>query len=165
MTSDELVEALESAPDESLGAEALKEEVERFFVFSVGESKYALSPTAIHEIVTDLEVFPLPACPPYVSGLINCHGKPYTVFDLRVLFESERQAATQFLIMNLKDDDVAFGCTEVDEIAEVPVSDISTFADEDAESRFCTSLLNLEGRRVPVLSIALIQKQLETDLA
>lgn len=163
MTSDELVEALEEAPEEGIGAEP--RQVERFFVFSVGASKYALRPAEIHEIVTDLEVFPLPACPPYVPGLINSHGKPYTVFDLRVLFESERQAATQFLVLNLKDDDVALGCTEVDEIAEVPVSSITTFADEDAESRFCTSLLNLEGRRVPVLSIALIQKQLESDLA
>lgn len=165
MTSDELVEALEDAPEDGIERGEAPEEMERFFVFSVGESLFALPPEAIREIVTDLDVFPLPACPPYVSGLINCHGTPHTVFDLKVLFENERQQATKFLILNVENDDIALGCTEVVEIAELPLSAVSTFAEKDAESRFCSEMIDLAGRRVPVLSVGLVQRQLENDLA
>ncbi len=165
MTSDELTKALEDGPEEGVDKGETRAETERFFIFSVGESRYALPPAAIHEIVADLEVFPLPACPPYVSGLINCHGKPHTVFDLKVLFENERQPTSKFLILNLEDDDAAFGCTEVIEIAEVPRSAVSAFSENDAESRFCSETISLEGRRIPVLSVGVIRRQLENDLA
>jgi chemotaxis signal transduction protein len=162
MTSDELIESLEEAPEEGVGAE---EERESFFIFDVGESRFALPPSAIREIVSELEVFPLPACPPYVAGLVNCHGTPHTVFDLRVLFESERQQASKFLVLSLGDDDVALGCTEVVEIAELPLSAISSFADKDEEARFCSRTISVSGRRIPVLSVDLIRQKLETDLA
>jgi chemotaxis signal transduction protein len=164
MTSEELVLALEG-PQNDEGAEAGEAGKGRFFIFSVGASRFALAPEAIREIISDLEIFPLPACPPYVSGLINCHGTPCTVFDLRVLFENERQKAAHFLILNLEDDDVALGCTDVDEIVELPLSQVSSFAEKDAEARFCELMLELEGERIPVLSIAHMQRQLESDLA
>lgn len=165
MNSDEIAEALEELPDDGLLAEAKDEETRRFFIFSVGESRFALPPEEIHEIVSDLEVFPVPACPPYVPGLVNCHGKPYTVFDLKVLFENERQAASQFLVLKLDGDDVAFGCTEVDEIAEIPLSSLSTFAEKDADARFFAAMIELPGSRIPVLSVAHILRTLENDLA
>jgi purine-binding chemotaxis protein CheW len=165
MTSDEIVESLEELPEETQELEAAaKEDCERFFIFSVGDSQFALPPSAIREIVSDLEVFPLPNCPPYIPGLINCHGTPHTVFDLRVLFESERQQAQQFLILNVADDCVAFGCTEVVEIAEIPKSQISTFSEKDTEARFCASLFNFSGRRILVLSVEHILGKLENDL-
>ncbi len=164
MTSDELAAALEALPEEAR-AEAEREETARYFVFSVGEAAFALPPESIREIVSDLEVFPLPACPPYLAGLINCHGSPFYVLDLRVLFENERQSVSKFLVLNLADDDMALGCTDVLEIAEVPRSAVTGFADKDAESRFCSETIALSGRRIPVLSVELMKRQLESDLA
>ena len=165
MTSDELIEALESAGEDGAGEARQGEETERYFIFTVGESYFALAPEQIREIVTDLEVFPLPACPPYVAGLVNCHGTPYTVFDLRVLFENERQQASKFLILKVEGDDVALGCTEVIEIAELPRSSVSSFEEKEVEARFCSATITLGERRVPVLAVGLIQRQLERDLA
>jgi chemotaxis signal transduction protein len=164
MTSEQLVESLEGASEGDRSPDA-REEMERFFIFEVGDSRFALPPSDIREIVSDLEVFPLPACPPYVSGLVNCHGAPCTVFDLKVLFENERQSPSKFLVLNAGGDSVALGCTEVVEIAELPRSAISSFSEKDAETRFCSRTIALEGRRIPVLSIDLLQRQLESDLA
>ncbi len=91
--------------------------MERFFVFSVGESLFALPPEAIREIVTDLDVFPLPACPPYVSGPHQLPRHASHASSTSGSFESERQQATKFLILNVENDDIALGCTEVVEIA------------------------------------------------
>jgi chemotaxis signal transduction protein len=107
----------------------------------------------------------VPGCPAYVPGLVNCHGKPYTVIDLRVLFENERQTADQFLVLNLEDDDVVVGCTEVEEIIEVDHAALSSFAANDAAGRFCSAMLEHGDRRIPVLAIAQILKELEHDLA
>lgn len=159
MTSDELVESLEELPEQGAEPEGAQEPRESYFIFDVGESRFALPPSAIREIVSDLEVFPLPACPAYVSGLINCHGTPHTVFDLKVLFENERQVPTKFLVLNLDGDDAALGCTEVVEIAELPRSAVSAFAEKEAEARFCSATIRVEGRLIPVLSFGLIQRR------
>lgn len=163
MRSDEVLEALEAADDqdEVAGGEL---RTSRFFIFAVGELQFALPPEAVHEIVSGLEVYPLPACPPYIPGLINSHGTPQTVFDLRVLFANERQDFDKFLVLKLPDDNVAFGCTDVVEIVEVPFDDISLFAEQSAESRFCSALFYYEERRIPVLSVSHILQQLEQDL-
>jgi len=165
MDSDELVETLEAMPADDRDGAAADEEKVRYFIFTVCGASYALPPSAIKEIASDLEVFPVPACPPYVPGLVNCHGVPHTVFDLRVLFESERHRAETFLVLNLDSDDVAFGCTEVDEIAEFPVSCLSTFAARDSEARYFAAMIELPGRRIPVLSVERILQTLENDLA
>ena len=167
MTSEELAADLErrSGVVDDKPAAGISEPRERFLIFAMGESSFALPPSSVREIVPGLAVFPLPGCPAYVPGLVNCHGKPYTVIDLRVLFENERQAAEQFLVLNLDDDDVALGCTEVEEIIEVAHSALSSFAANDAAGRFCSAMLEHADRRIPVLAVAQILKELEHDLA
>jgi chemotaxis signal transduction protein len=163
MTSDELMDRL----GDGRNAEPLpetEEKSERFFVFAMGDGLYALPPASIREIVSGLDIFPLPACPPYISGLINCHGIPHTVFDLRVLFSNERQGSDLFLILNLDNDSVAFACTEVKEIIEVPVSGLSRFAEKDGDALFFSSMIETLPTKVPVLSVPHILRKLETDL-
>lgn len=167
MTSEELEADLErrsgAVEDEQPAGAA--EPRERFLIFAAGESSFALPPSGVREIVPGLTVFPVPGCPAYVPGLVNCHGKPYAVIDLRVLFENERQSADQFLVLNLENDDVVLGCTEVEEIVDVALDSLSSFAANDAAGRFCSAMLERGDRRIPVLAIAQILKELEHDLA
>jgi len=164
MKSKEVIETLESIDQDSSDCPASAELASRFFVFSVGDLVLALPPEQIHEIVYGMDIFPLPACPPYIAGLINCHGYPYAVFDLHVLFENERQVVDKFLVLKLDDDSVVIGCTEVNEIVEIPLSAISTFADKDGEGRFCSAVFNYSEKRILVLSVSHILDQLEHDL-
>ena len=164
MTTNEFSAALEQRPVTPLNSDSHVEETRPFFIFTLGDSKYALSPSAIQEIIPDLEIYPLPGCPPYVPGLINCHGTPFTVFDLRVLFEKQRQMAQQFLILKLDQDNVAFGCTEVNEIIDVPLSEISTFLEKNQDSEYCSGVFIYRGQRVLILEVESILKKLERDL-
>lgn len=164
MTTEDLLKRLDNVQGIEMLPEASDEVKERFFIFSVGESLYALNPASIHEIVSSLEVFPIPACPPYIPGLINCHGIPHTVFDLRVLFSNERQFTDQFLILNLENDAVAFGCTEVKEILEIQTSKISKFAEKETDTIFFSGIIETEEDKIPILSIKHILRKLENDL-
>jgi purine-binding chemotaxis protein CheW len=164
MSAEDIVRAIEGMPGQEVQEESAAGESLRFFIFSVGDAYFALPPESVREIVSDLEIFPLPACPPYIPGLINCHGTPHTVFSLMVLFRNERDTPAQFLVLNLPDDHVAFGCTEAIEIATIPAASISTFPEGDAGSRHFTGLFPFSGQRVPVLSVPEILRQLELDL-
>lgn len=157
----ETLEAIEQEPDRLEGETSLSS---RFFIFSIGELKLALPPEQVHEIVCDLEIHALPACPPYIAGLINCHGYPYAVLDLHVLFRSERHGVDKFLVLKMDADSVAIGCTEVNEIVDIPLSQVSTFADKDTDGRFCSAVFEYQGDRILVLSVAHVLSQLEQDL-
>jgi chemotaxis signal transduction protein len=163
MTGEEFLEALEGV-DEAESGDGAGSGSARYFMFEVGSSRFALPPEAVREIVPDLAVYPLPACPAYVPGLVNVHGSPHAAIDLRVLFESERQEASLFLALNLEGDAVALGCTEVLEIAEVPESRVTRFAEGDAEARFSDAVIVDGDLRVPVLSVERILAKLGADL-
>lgn len=164
MTAAEIMKVLGDDVAEAPAPKAAAE-IERFFVFAVGESWYALPPSAVREIISDLEIFPLPSCPPYVAGLVNCHGIPHTAIALMLLLRNERDRPARFLVLNVADDRVVFGCTEVVEIVLVPRASISTFPEGEADSKFFAGLFALEGRRVPILSVGGVLRQLELDLA
>jgi chemotaxis signal transduction protein len=163
--SERILSELESLPPD--GAAQGTDEVpkDRLFIFSVEDALFALPPETVREIIADLDIFPLPCCPPYVSGLINSHGLPYAAIDLRVLFESERHHAVKFLVLNRPGDAVAFGCTDVVEIAEIPSADISRFTQAEEETRYCSASFMYKGRRVMIIQPDSIMDKLAHDIA
>lgn len=163
MNSDELLEAIEDLDDEGIVAEETQKK--RYFIFRVGKMEFALFPESIKEIMTDLTIYPVPACPRYISGLINCHGQPYTVFDLAILLLSEELPVRQFLVLEIDKDHLAFACTEVIEITEIPVASVTMFSEKDPNTRFFDSLIDLPERKIPVLSVRSILSALEQELA
>jgi chemotaxis signal transduction protein len=165
MNSDEIVEELEELGNEAVLAEAVAEETERLFVFAIGESVFAVRPAEVHEIVAGVDVYKVPCCPAYVAGLINCHGAPYTVIDLKVLLENERQDAQVFLVLNRADDAVAFSCTDASEICEVPRSALSLFEGENPDAPFYEARFAFNGKQAFVLSVSNILRKLGDDLS
>jgi chemotaxis signal transduction protein len=165
MGSEGIITELEALPSESSIADADEVRRERLFIFSVEDDWFALPPETVKEIIAGLDIFPLPCCPPYVSGLINSHGLPYAAIDLHVLFESERHLAVKFLVLNRPGDAVAFGCTDVVEIAEIPSADISRFTQAEEETRYCAASFMFKGRRVMIIQPDSIMDKLAHDIA
>lgn len=164
MNSDELVDAIEELSEvESI--DLVEEKTRRFFIFKLGNTSYALRPENVKEILSDLTVYPVPACPPYIAGLVNCHGIPHSVFELRVLLENERLETIQFLVINAANDHVVFACSEIEEIAEIAPANITDFSTLDSDTRFYEAIITLADRKIPVLSTAQILLALEADLA
>jgi chemotaxis signal transduction protein len=164
MNSDEIVEELESLDAEEVKQETVAERTERFFVFAIGESLFAVRPSEVHELVAGVEVYKIPCCPAYVAGLINSHGAPFTVIDLKILLENERQDATMFLVLNRKDDSVAFACTDASEICDIPESAISAFPADNPDAPFYESRFTLGEKQVFLLSVNGILRKLSNDL-
>ena len=115
MKNTEILERL-AAGGETGQQEENEERTVKFLVFDIRGKKYALHAEDIREIVMDIPVFYIPFVPPYIRGLINRHGEPYTVFDLNVLFEKEKQDSSTYLILNLENDQLAFLISDIREI-------------------------------------------------
>jgi chemotaxis signal transduction protein len=134
MTNERLTAALASG---AAGDAAAKETAKlRLFVFTIDGKAYAASPGEIREIILGGEVHPLPFCPAYITGLINAHGEPHTVIDLKILFDNQMQKPDKFLILNRGDDQAAFAITEVEEIVAIDASAVVAFPESDERGRF-----------------------------
>ena len=54
-----------------------------FLVFWLDQQRFALPVAAVERVLRAVEVTPIPAAPPLVSGVINVQGKVLAVIDLR----------------------------------------------------------------------------------
>lgn len=56
---------------------------ERVVIFTIDEQRYAVPLLAVERIVRMVEITPIPGAPPFVRGVITCHGEIMPVLDLR----------------------------------------------------------------------------------
>lgn len=139
--------------------------MEKFLIFNIDDKRYAIHANLIKEIVTETELFFVPFVPPYIRGFINRHGKPYTVFDIKVLFENEKQNSSKFLVINKEDDQIAFMVSDVVEIANLSEEDMRTLSTEEKENNYFSELLTINELDILVVNINTILEKLEKDIS
>jgi len=167
MKTEDLMKRIEDAqsdegPDER--AASLAETV-KLLIVRIGGKKYAFHTDHIREIVRDTRVYFVPFVPPYVKGILNRHGDPYTVFDLNWLFENAALDASIFLISNFADDQIAIAISDVVEILKVAENKIRRIATTpERKDEFFSAVVNMEDADIFVIDLALVLERLENDL-
>ncbi len=166
MPDNELLEKiLESGPG-GTGAEPAAERVYRKFVIAglVGAT-YAIPAAAVREIVIDASVHYVPFIPPYIKGLVNRHGEPYTAVDLNVLLRKEAAEGEQtLLVLNGNDDRLALLVSSVHEIVKVDEEKIYPITEKENEIGFLAGSVRLDESDVFIVSIEGIKRRMEEDL-
>lgn len=155
MDNAELERRLSQAEEGDEASGETRIETARYLVFHVEGKRYALPSGMAREILIDSPIYSVPFVPPYVRGLINRHGEPYTSFDLSMFLSQRHIEGTTHLVLNVNGDQVALLVSDVVEILEVPIADILEIsASQDSESWYSGSftldetevlILNLEG--------------------
>lgn len=64
---------------------------EKFLTFLLGEEIYALSIQNVKEIISLIEITPVPKMPSFIKGVINLRGKIIPVIDLRIKFSLKQK--------------------------------------------------------------------------
>ena len=146
------------------GNVVVEEAKKKILVFKIENNKYALDAEKVREIVIDTPLFYIPFVPAYIRGFINRHGEPYTVFDLRVIFEQEKTNSNTFLILNTENDQVTFIISDVIEITDIPVSNIHEITANDSEENFYYASTTLNNEEIFIVSIEIIMNLLQSDL-
>lgn len=163
MDNDELVAKLENGGQGDNEALTVEEEIHKLLVFLIDQKKYAIYADLVREIVINHDLYYIPFVPPYITGLINRQGQPYTVFDLKMLFNNESLQASKILIMKSETDYIAFLITDVAEISGVPAPAINLVASSETENTFIGSF-NHRGEEIFIINVQEIYNRLANDL-
>lgn len=100
---------------------------EQLIVITLDEQRYALRLAAVERIARMVEITPLPAAPPAVSGMVNVQGRILPVYDLRRRFglpQREIVLTDQFIIARTARRPVALIADAVTEVIICAKSDL-----------------------------------------
>jgi chemotaxis signal transduction protein len=165
MDSDTLmdrIEAVRSEADQD-GAAAPEPSV-KFLVVRVDQTRYALPADQVREIVVGAARHYIPFVPPYIRGLINRHGEPYAVFDLRVRFEKEALEAETLVISGSEGGRLAFLVSDIVEILKVPERRVRAISSDGEESACFAGALTVQDDEVLIIHIGNLLAELTRDL-
>ncbi|WP_024790655.1 MULTISPECIES: chemotaxis protein CheW [unclassified Lebetimonas] len=108
--------------------------------FIVGEEEFAVPILSIQEIIKPIEWTKVPFTPPYVLGVFNLRGNVLPLIDLRIKFNTAAEPeidpdATRFIVMKIKNEDVAFIIDRLTSALRIPKKNIapppSTYENDD----------------------------------
>jgi purine-binding chemotaxis protein CheW len=162
MDNRELVKKLTLSGEGDEAAELIPVTYRKLVIFLIEDKSYAIDSDEVREVVIVSDLYFIPFVPPYVAGLINRHGEPHTVLDLRVILDNEKLAASKVLIMNHGDDQIAFLISDILKIIQVPEGDIAAVPSSEGSSIFRGSF-PFEGREVFIINAQDVYDRLQHD--
>jgi purine-binding chemotaxis protein CheW len=148
-------------PDEELLEEA-PVPTRRLLVFVLGGTRFGSDMDAFREIIPTRQTTRLPGAPPTVSGLINLRGTIVTVLDGGVLLSGSPcvKGGGLTLLIDLDGKLVGFGVDDVQDVHDVPLPNfVDANTSELSDARCVTGAVEIEGKRVLVLDIKSVARQ------
>ena len=103
---------------------------EKYLIFTVRNTWYALPSKIISEVATLEKVFPLPLVPDYVRGIINRYSVPYVLIDISFLLVKETLDAHKVIVLKEDVDKLAFLIDDVTDIADLPCESLMKIEQE-----------------------------------
>lgn len=140
------------APHAPVLSRATREEhpdTRKFLTFALGTESYGLPIGHVTEIIGVMRVTPVPEMPEYVRGVINLRGRVIPVMDVRLRFgmpSREADARTCIVVICVADTDVGLLVDTVQEVLDVPTSEIAPAPTIDGGARsFVASMAKVQG--------------------
>jgi len=98
--------------------------------FVVGEEEFAVPILSIQEIIKPIEWTKVPFTPSYLLGVFNLRGNVLPLVDLRIKFNTAKEPEineenTRFIVMKIKDENVAFIIDRLTSALRIPKSNIT----------------------------------------
>lgn len=156
---------LESGPGGTGGKLEAERGYRKFVIAALVGATYAIPAASVREIVIDAPIHYLPFVPPYIKGLVNRHGEPYTAVDLNVLLRKEADEGGQtLLVLNGSEDRLALLVSGVHEIVKVDEAETYPITEKENEIGFLAGSVRIKDSDVFIVSIEGIKRRMEEDL-
>ncbi|AGB40959.1 chemotaxis signal transduction protein [Halobacteroides halobius DSM 5150] len=100
---------------------------EQMIIFDIGNEKFGIRITRVHEIIRMKEITELPDTSEYFAGIINLRGDIISVIDLRRRFgvkSREDTDETRIIVVGFKGQDVGLIVDAVSEVLHIDPADI-----------------------------------------
>lgn len=134
-----------------------------WLVFSLNEDLYAIEASMSKEILRNLDIYPLPFVPSFVKGVVNRHGEPYSVVDLSLFLEKEKQETSLFIVLNLPDSKFCIQITDVMDFHTAPEDSVIKL-EEVQDASFYNGTIDYAGKNVPILNAAKIYEKIRVNI-
>ena len=130
--------------------------------FRLGEETYAIEVTDIQEVVENQPIFPIPAAPGSIAGVISFHGRMVPVVDLPLLLGFSEGTRSERLII-LTDFHGPVGL-RVEQLRRIVTVDLlqGTLSQSDSGSNCISGVLNWHGEMLSLLDLEQLRQMLET---
>jgi purine-binding chemotaxis protein CheW len=105
----------------------VSEDIVQLVGFIVGDEEFAVPILSIQEIIKPIEWTRVPFVPDYVLGVFNLRGNVLPLIDLRKKFKApaaEIDENTRFVVMKIKEEDVAFVIDKLTSAIRIPKKNI-----------------------------------------
>lgn len=129
----------------------------QYLTFWIANQLYGLPIEQVVQIIGVQTIVPIPEYPAYAKGVVNLRGDIIPVIDVRIRFhfdEMPYDEKTCIIICTLNNMHVGFVVDAVDEVATIPLKDITPSPDLMGESarRFVTGIGKPANKIVLLLS-------------
>ena len=152
--NEEIIEDIESKKEESTIA-AVEKRMTTWLIFSISDKKYAVRSSDVLEIISDVAVYKLPFMPPFIEGLLNCRGDPFTVINPNPIFSEDQNKAppekSLFMILKRNDDQLSLHISDILLFTEIDDNDLNLIPDANEESYFLGTVV-FDKEEIPVLN-------------
>ena len=105
----------------------MADESKQMIIFDIGQEKFGVKITRIHEINRMTEITELPDTSRYFAGIINLRGDIISVVDLRKrlgLENVENTEDTRIIVVEYQDDDVGLIVDAVSEVLHIDEEEV-----------------------------------------
>ena len=105
----------------------MSEDTQQMIIFDIGNEKFGIKITRVHEIIRMKEITELPDSSEYFAGIVNRRGDIVSVVDLRKRFglqEIEETDNTRIIIIDFQDKDVGLIVDGVSEVLHIDQNEI-----------------------------------------
>jgi chemotaxis signal transduction protein len=164
MDNAEVLKSLQENDDQPKTDEQNDGTLTKYVVFLIENTYYAIIADQVREISFDNELYYVPFMPPYIRGYANRHGQPFTVYDVRMLFEQTPLESSTLLILKIPGDQLALLITDIDEIIKLPSSESHPLASSDDSARYFSHSITVKNREIFVLNVGTLLERLERDI-
>ena len=137
-----------------------------WLIFSIGSKKYAVRSSDVLEIIRDASVYKLPFMPPYIEGVMNRRGDPFTVINPRQLIGDEDTTPPSeqiFLILKRDDDQISIHISDILFFTDMAESDLNLIPGNNEEV-FFLGTLGYGGDEIPAMNMNAFELLIRKDL-
>ena len=100
----------------------------KYLTFHTDQQLFGIPISKVVEIISMLEITPVPEYPSHIKGIINLRGRIISVIDMRIRLNKDQgiyNERTCIVVIDISGRHVGFIVDEVKEVLDVAYSDIS----------------------------------------
>lgn len=140
-------------------ADNIKNEVNQFVIFTLGEEKYGVDINKVREIITMQSITLVPGSSGLIEGIINLRGYVIPIFNIKRKFnlaEGEFSAQTRIVVIEVSNNTLGIIVDGVSEVLRIPghiIESPSSIIAASIDTNYIEGIAKMEDKLIIMLDL------------